>query len=199
MSILSRGWLLSGKENHACFCSRFLSSFDVLLCALCIGGSMFVSRVIRLCKDRVFYIRFFKLHREPLPWCKSVRHKSEYPFTNWQKGQFNIGTSITGCYDINIDSWSTFTFTFPFQRCICFAWWVGFFLAYAENQQHVIVALRTPGTQRPNGQHFVSIPASLQHLSGPSPSLLFSILLSFTLFFLKSVVSYFLRVHSEGW
>ena len=47
---------------------------------------------------------FLKLHREPLPWCKSVRHKSEYPFTNWQKGPFNIGTSITGCYVINIDT-----------------------------------------------------------------------------------------------
>lgn len=39
-------------------CSWFLSSFDVLLGALFVGGSVFVWRVVRLCRDHMFSIKF---------------------------------------------------------------------------------------------------------------------------------------------
>lgn len=39
-------------------CSWFLSRLDVSLSALCVDGCVFVWRVVRLCRDHMFYIRF---------------------------------------------------------------------------------------------------------------------------------------------
>lgn len=47
-------------------CSWFLSSLDVSLGVLCVGGSVFVWCVVRLCRDHMFYIRFLLSFTEGL-------------------------------------------------------------------------------------------------------------------------------------
>lgn len=88
-----------------CICSWFLSRLDVSRGALCVSGTVFVWLVVRLYRDHMLWIKFLLSSiRRPSPWHKTVQQKSEYPFTNWQKGPVSMS-----CYVINIDICGAFT------------------------------------------------------------------------------------------
>ena len=138
-------------ESRLCICSWFLSSLDVSLGTLCVSGSVFVWRVVRLCRDHMLYIKFLLSSIEGLHLGIKVYSINQNIPLPTGKRDLTQGPFNTSCdkYRYLRCIYSPF----PFQRLDLFCL-VGFlfFLAFVGNQQHVILSLHSPGFQRPGGR-----------------------------------------------